>query len=150
MDLNNLNDNEVNQLIQILKYPKNIISFNKTYQKISKLFDKIDEEELIIDDGDIEYILSAYQGRIEINRFSIHLRFKDTHEHLIRIDINPTGRHQNPDGSIITDNHLHIYNNHFSKKDAVAIPLKNSNFPNVNTIIDAFVEFMKYTNIQNN
>lgn len=149
MNVNNLTDTEVQQLIHRLKHPKNIISFNETYQNISRLFGRIDIEELIIDDGDIEYILSAYQGRLEGNSFSIHLRFKENHEHLIRVDVNPRNRHMNPDGTVVTESHLHIYNNQFSRKDAVAIPLKDSPFPNISTIVDAFTEFINYTNIKN-
>ena len=149
MDINNLSDAEVQQLIHRLKHPKNIVSFNETYQKISSLFGRIDIEELIIDDGDIEYILSAYQGRLEVKSFSIHLRFKENHEHLIRVDVNPRNRHMNPDGTVVTESHLHFYNNQFSKKDAVAIPLKDSTFPNISTIVDAFAEFINYTNIKN-
>lgn len=149
MDIENLDDEEVKKLIDRLKQPKNIISFDQAYQKVSTLFGKIDIVEPIIDsDNDIDYFLKVYQGRLEKDRFSIHLRFKEQHHHLVRIDANPGNNHINPDGEKIVGSHIHIYSNKHTKKDAIAIPLEISDFPNVNTILDAFIEFLTYTNIE--
>lgn len=81
------------------------------------------------------------------NRFSIHLRFKDSPHHLVRFDINPNNKHTNPDGTVITGSHIHIYSTQHSKKNRIAIPLKESDFPNINTINDAVIHFLEYTNI---
>lgn len=148
MDIDNLNDTEVKQLITALKKPKNPFSFQQAYHQISALFGKIDVEEPIIDDNDIEYFINAYQGRLEKNRYSIHLRFKDYHHHLIRIDVNPGINHKNPDHTKITGSHIHIYSNRYERRDAIAIPLTDSNFPNIITIVDAFAEFLAYNNIK--
>ena len=148
MDLDNLNNQEVQILINRLKEPKNRLSYDKIHHQLSSLFGTIDIDEAVIDDDDIEYILHIYRGRIKSTRFSIHLRFKDNHQHLVRIDIDPSGRHQNPDGTIVTSDHIHIYSNQFDKRDIIAIPLEQANFPNVQTIVDAFREFENYTNIR--
>lgn len=148
MDIDNLNDAEVNQLIATLKSPKNTISFSQAYHQISALFGKIDVEEPIIDDNDIEYFINAYQGRLEKNRFSIHLRFKDYHHHLIRVDVNPGINHKNPDDTKVIGSHIHIYSNRYDRRDAMATPLSDSDFPNINTIVDAFAEFLAYNNIK--
>lgn len=148
MDFNNLNSQEVEMLIKRLKYPDNLIDFETAYQAINTLFGKVDVEKLIIDDDDIEYILRAYRGKIELNRFSIHIRFKNYHHHLVRVDFNPGNIHINPDGKRIKGSHIHIYNNEYDKKDQLAIPIDESDFPNVNTLIEAYIEFLTYTNIQ--
>lgn len=135
-------------LINRLKEPKNRLSYNQIQHHLSSLFGTIEINEAVIDDDDIEYILRIYRGRVKATRFSIHLRFKDNHQHLVRIDIDPSGRHQNPDGTIITSDHIHIYSNQFDKRDAIAVPLAQANFPNIQTIVDAFYEFENYTNIR--
>ena len=148
MNYNDLNDQEVRELINKLKYPKNLLSFNEIHTIISSLFGKIDVDEGVIDDDDIQYILHIYRGRINHERYSIHIRFKNSHDHLVRVDINPSNRHLNPDGSIIEGNHIHIYSNRYDKKDSIAIPLENSDFPNLTHIVDVYSEFIKYTHIE--
>lgn len=148
MDLQNLNNTQVDELLKRLKYPKNTISYQKINTIISALFGKIDIEEAILDDDDLHYILRIYRGKYNAERFSIHLRFKETNDHLARIDIHPTGRHENPDSTIVTSSHIHIYSNAFPRRDAVAIPLDEFNFPNVRTIIEVYEEFVKLTNIR--
>ena len=134
MNYNALNDHEVQELINKLKYPKSLLSFNEIYTIISSLFGKIDVDAGVIDDDDIQYIIHIYRGRIKPERYNIH--------------INPSNRHLNPDGSIIEGNHIHIYSNRYDKKDSIAIPLKNSDFPNLTHIVDVFSEFIKYTHIE--
>ena len=58
MNYNALNDHEVQELINKLKYPKSLLSFNEIYTIISSLFGKIDVDEGVIDDDDIQYILT--------------------------------------------------------------------------------------------
>lgn len=150
MDYDNLNHDEVTELINKLKYPKKIKSFEECFSTVSALFGKVNIDEPVIDrENEIEYVLHAYRGNLEAS-FSIHLRFKEFHHHLVRVDINPHNRHFNPDGKLIIDSHIHIYTSILSEmdKDKVAIPLKDSDFPNVNTLAEAFSEFIKYTHIE--
>lgn len=151
MDIDNLNNNEVKIIIDKLKHPKKLIKHQQIMTELSKLpmTDIVDIDEWIIDDdGEFEYGLHAYRGLKKETRFSISLRFKENNHHIIRIDTNPSNRHQNPDGTIITGSHLHIYNNDFLKKDRIAIPIEDTNFPNVTTLMEAFEEFLRYTNIK--
>lgn len=148
MDYTNLNDLEVKEIIEKLKYPRKILNFQDIKTKVSSLFGKIDIDELIIDRDDIRYVLHIFRGQRNPDRFSIHLRFKEFHDHIVRIDINPSNRHCNPDGNIVTGSHIHIYSNKHPQRDTIAIPLDESDFPNVNLISDAFLEFINYTNIQ--
>lgn len=147
MNYSNLDDAQVQEIINRLKYPKNQLSFDQIFNTISSMFGRIEVDETIIDDDDIQYIFHIFRGRINNERFSIHLRFKDFYDHIIRIDIHPSNKHVNPDGKIIIGSHIHIYSNKQDKRDAIAIPLEDSGFPNVNQIVDVFTEFISYTNI---
>lgn len=149
MDFNDLSEAEVNELIERLKKPITIISFEKSLEIVNSLFGLVDVEDAIIDNEEVEYILRAYRGRIDANRFSVHLRFKDVHHHLIRIDINPNNRHINPiTNKEIVGSHIHIYSNEYSKKDSIAIPIEDlENFPNINTLAEAYDTILEYTNI---
>nr|WP_315527271.1 hypothetical protein [Carnobacterium maltaromaticum] len=147
-DFADLNDSEVNDLIRQLKHPSEIFTLNEINRKLSALFGNIDITESIIGTSDkIEYKLHIFRGKRDRHRFSIHLRFKKTHNHLVRVDIG--SGHNNPDGSKIEGSHIHIYNNSYDKRDHFAIPLEESDFPNVQTIVDAFHAFVLYNNIRN-
>ncbi|WP_067194704.1 DUF6978 family protein [Streptococcus sp. DD10] len=148
MDYTNLTDVDVQEIIRRIKHPKNYLSYDKIYNTIASMFGKIDIDETIIDDDDIQYILHIFRGKHNAERFSIHLRLKEFTDHIVRVDIHPSNRHENPDGTIITGSHIHIYSNRYEKRDRIAIPLANSDFPNITQIVDVFSEFVNYTNIQ--
>ncbi|QED60283.1 hypothetical protein FUT28_10485 [Enterococcus durans] len=108
---------------------------------------KIKDDTLVLGMSDgIEYKLHRYRHHLEKERFSIHLRFKETNDHLIRIDIN-NGSHRNPDGEIISNNHIHIYKDSEYAKDAFAYPLPTE-FTDLESIFSVLEQFLLYTNIQ--
>lgn len=150
MDFNNLNDNEVKQLIKRLKKPFNSVKFNNSLQEeLSSMLNQVNFDEIVLDSEDVEYIVKIYRGRLDLERFSIHIRFKEFQHHLVRLDINPTQRHINPGTKeIIEGSHIHIYSSLNDKKDSIAIPLEKSDFPIVHEIIDAVEKFFKYNNIE--
>ncbi len=118
MDLDNLNDKEVQELINNLKHPTRKFTLQEINAKISVLFGSIDISENIIGVIDnIEYTLCIYRGRREPNRYSINLRFTNKYHQLIRIDIG--AGHNNPDGTRITGDHIHIYSDKYSYKNTV-------------------------------
>lgn len=126
MDFNNLKDEEVRQLINRLKKPFNSKKFNKRYQEaINTLLNSVNFEEIVVDSDEIDYVVRIYRGRLDPSRFSIHIRFKEFQHHLVRLDINPSQRHMNPEtNEIIVGSHLHIYSNLHDKKDIIAIPIE--------------------------
>ena len=149
MDFDNLQDEEVQQIVQLLKHPKNQMNFDEAYNKLLTLFGKLKIDESIIDEHeDIEFMLNVYRGRIEESRFSLHLRFKEYHHHLVRIDIHPSNNHINPDNTKVIGSHIHIYSNEFEPRDSVAIPINESDFPLVENLLDAFHKFLEYNNIE--
>lgn len=147
LNFENLKDSEVQQLIKNLKKPTKIFTINEISTKISSMFGNINITESVIGISDrVEYKLHIFRGKRDRDRFSLHLRFKETHNHLVRIDIG--SGHNNPDGTRIAGSHIHIYTNIYEKRDHFAVPLEISDFPNIQTIVDAFEAFIVYTNIK--
>ncbi|MBF8969954.1 hypothetical protein [Streptococcus sp. NLN64] len=148
MDLTNLTDKDIATIIKRLKMPKNEDRMTDLYYKLSSLFGKINSDIVIIDTEKLQYYLHVFRGKRNPERYSIHLRLKNLQEHIIRLDINPSNRHTNPDGTVIIGSHIHVYSNQYTKKDATAVLLSESDFPNITHIIDAFDSFLSYTNIR--
>lgn len=149
MDFNNLENEEVRQLIKRLKKPFNSKKFNKRYHEaINTLLNSVNFEEIVVDSDEIDYVVKIYRGRLDPSRFSIHIRFKEFQHHLVRLDVNPSQRHMNPEtNEIIKGSHLHIYSNLHDKKDIIAIPIEKSDFPMVRELEDAVEKFFVYNNI---
>lgn len=149
MDLDNLSDLEVETLIKTLKHPKNELSYNKVYQELTSLVGIIKEDLPLYDiDYDLEYKLRIYRGEYEPSRFSISIRFRENNKHLLRLDINPSNVHENPDGTRIIGSHYHLYSNKFGKVDRIANPVPNGMFPNIDILVDAFINFEAKVNIK--
>lgn len=140
-------DDDIDKLISSLKSPSKLFALNDISQEVSKLVGTVNAEEIVIGIvDDIEYKFVINRGSRDINRYSLHLRFKENNIHLIRVDIG--SGHRYPDGTRINEPHIHFIsdpNNHTNRK---VIKLTDSNFPNVNTIVEAFEAFVCYTNIK--
>ena len=98
MDIVNLNDSEVQALISSLKNCSQSIPTDMPFEG------RIKDDTPVVDfKNHIEYILHRYRNPIQSSRFSLHIRFKETNDILIRVDIN-NGAHTNPDGKKIGQN----------------------------------------------
>lgn len=142
MNLDHLSDLQVENLIVSLKKMQNKIQ--NTYPMIGKI--KEDNGVLGEYDG-ILYILHRYRHPIDTSRYSIHIRFKEVHHILFRLDIN-NGSHRNPDGSIVPPNHVHVYKDDgSSRKDSYAYPIP-THFTDLSSIFSAFEDFLVYNSIK--
>ena len=120
MNITVLTDIEVKRLIKSVKLCQKQIP-NET-----PLIGRIKDDTPVIDfKNHISYQLHRYRHPIDNSRFSLHIRFKDTNEHLIRIDIN-NGSHLNPDKTRVAQNHMHIYHYDENKVDDKVIKLFES------------------------
>ena len=149
---NDLNDEDVQILLHRLKHPSRLLDLQKLENAlISLTSDEIDETKSIVDTiDDIEYWLHFFCGDplLPKPRYSIHLRFKKSNIHLIRIDIGTP--HKNPGQKRLNyEPHMHIYTNRYKKHDRIAVPLPINTFPNIKSMIACVDSFLKYTNIQN-
>ena len=140
--LDHLNDIQVQNLINSIK------QFKESLPIEMPAFGKIKDDTLVLGVYEqIEYKLHRYRHPIDMSRYSIHLRFKETNDILIRLDIN-NGSHRNPNGEIIPQNHIHIYKDSDYAKDAFAYPLPTE-FTDLQSIFTALEQFLLYTNIRN-
>lgn len=113
LDLNNLEDNQVKDLIEELKYPESYIDESELKTLVAS---KINQRQDIVSFKlGIKYFLVIKRGNIEIDRFSISIIFAETYHTLVRICVN-SGTHDNPDGTVAPKSHIHIYNNSYEKK----------------------------------
>lgn len=150
-DENNLSSTEVKHLIQTLKCPTHNFNIADLRQKITTNLATIDSTGKVIGIVDnIEYKLYLFTSNSNgvKPRGSIHLRFANSNQILARVDIG--GYHTNPVGIEpyrISGTHIHIYNDHFKKRDKIAYPVDGENFPIVTTIIAALDDFIKFMHI---
>lgn len=79
MNIYNLTSNEVTRLIKSLKSFKKNVNFN------SPLFGKIKDDTPLLDqENQIEYKFHRYRHPLDSSRFSLHIRFTESNDHLIR------------------------------------------------------------------
>lgn len=140
INITNLSESEVKQLLSSIK------NCTKAIPGDTPIIGKIKDDTPVVDfQNHIKYKLHRYRGSIETNRFSLHIRFQDNNQHLIRICVN-NGKHRNPDGSIAPNNHMHIYNtNKNYSSDSIATPLPDV----INDLSSLFIvlrDFLTYTN----
>jgi len=146
MEIRDLTDEQVDLIIKELKLPLVNLDINLLDSPFGKLSLT---SNLLSQVNDIKFKLDIHRGNKEPGRFSLNLRFSETNDTLVRLDING-GLHQNPDGSHAPTSHIHIYNNDFEKKDIYAYPVDLEDFPNIQSLYDASVSFLDYTNININ
>lgn len=143
MDILNLNNKEVDLIINELK--KMLSDFDMNH--LNTPFGRVKYNGLLVSEiNKIDFILSIYRGNIEPERFSINLRFRDTNDCLLRLDING-GPHTNPDGTITPTNHIHVYENSYNPKCSYAYPISIDDFPNIKNLYYTTESFLTYTNI---
>lgn len=142
MKITGLTDNQVQQLLASLK------NCTRPIPNEVSLIGKIRDETPVVDfSNHIEYKLFRYRSLIQSSRFSLHIRFKETNDILIRVDVN-NGTHKNPNGEIISENHMHIYHSHPGlRKDAYAYPLPNE-INDLESLFSVLKQFLEYTNTQ--
>ncbi|USS88509.1 hypothetical protein M3M39_03275 [Fructilactobacillus hinvesii] len=108
---------------------------------------KIKDDTPVTDDKNgIEYKLHRYRNVFDENRFSLHIRFKNTNDMLIRIDIH-NGTHINPDGTKIGENHMHTYKRieGVLEKDKIATELPKE-INDLSSLFTVLSQFLDYTN----
>ncbi|WP_347131613.1 DUF6978 family protein [Lactiplantibacillus plantarum] len=140
MDITKLTGTEVSQLINSVKKCERQIPGETPF------IGKIKDDTPVVDfENHIKYLLHRYRHPLDSSRFSLHIRFTDTNDMLIRVDIH-NGTHKNPDGTVVGQNHMHIYHSYEGlRKDVVAIPLPDE-IHDITTLFIALDEFLNYTN----
>ena len=126
-----LTQKQAEDLIEMLKRYVEKGEFNFPEKKGKIEFDVIgkrrgDEFTISISRKGKKYDGCSYQGRIKSN-----------HIILMRLDINPTAIHRNPNGEEIIGSHLHVYTEKYREKEAVLFEADN---PDLYKLCFAFFE----------
>ena len=155
MDINNLTITQVQQLIEEEKNPQNVLEYRDVYDQIvsSLVYSAHTYRCQVIDRiRNIEYDFLVHTTPLE-TQFSLSLMFTENHYHLIRFDFGENLRHTNYVGTdheeVIVGSHVH-YNaspNKYDPKNVIHIG-EIEEFKNIELIKDAFLEYIKYTNIK--
>ncbi len=72
-----------------------------------------------------KFAVSVYRQRLNETGGTFQGRTENSNIVLMRLDVNPTAVHQNPDGEKICGTHLHIYNEEYGDKFAVPFDTKD-------------------------
>ncbi len=65
-----------------------------------------------------KFRISIYKGSVNRDKYDYNALLIIDSIPLLQLHINPSNRHQNPDGTIILGNHWHIYNEEYGRKIA--------------------------------
>lgn len=91
------------------------------------------------------FVVSIFRGRINRSKISYNARIKLRNTVLLELHLNPTNKHMNPDGTIVSGSHWHIYREGYGIMFAFpADDIQTRDFVE-NTIV-----FLKRFNIINN
>ena len=101
--MNRLTQQEANMLIEMLKrtVEQRKLDFPKEKGRV--------EFEVVGDKQDEKFVVNISRKGINAQGATYMGRVKRSGEILMRLDVNPSGKHRNPDGEIITGTHLHVY-----------------------------------------
>lgn len=125
----------IKQLKEFLNHPQISIPTVGKYKKECVVSEK---------NGNIEYKLKIYRGNLNV-KYSLHLRFVGNNEHLVRLCINGS-KHHNDDGTVISPNHLHIYDFHDNYIESKAYELDELPFDKHEDLSESagkFLDFLK-------
>ena len=86
-------------------------------------------------------------GSIRISRCTFQERYRVTIS-LIRLDLDASKPHQNPDGIVIRGPHIHIYKEGYGDRGAYLLSeIDPCPFSNPSDLLTSFTEFCSYCNI---
>jgi len=131
-----LTQKEADMLISMLKasIEKNIeIPSSKANRTEFEVVEKTSNRE--------RFIINIARKGINSQAMTYQARHPRTGEILLRLDINPSTFHRNPDGKKVEGNHLHIFTEGFGEKYAFPFDVKDKNF------YELCMEFFKKFNL---
>jgi hypothetical protein len=83
------------------------------------------EFEVIGNKQDEKFVVNISRKNINSQGASYQGRVSRSGEILMRLDVNPSGKHRNPDGEMIDGTHLHVYTEEHGMTMAVPFDVNN-------------------------
>lgn len=80
------------------------------------------------DSRENEFVINIDRKGKKAEKCTYQGRVWQSNQVLMRLDINPTGRHTNPGGEVICGNHLHIYNEEYGMNYAIPFDIESRDF----------------------
>lgn len=153
-DINDLSKKELLELIESDKNPSNLLEYKDIHDQIvsTLIYDNGKYRCEVVDHAnEILYAFSVNSTPVP-EVFSISLRFLKNNYHLLRLDFGKSLRHINNFGKeneyIVHGSHAHFYSSPSKHDIKNVVPIADiSEFKNLNTIAEVFLEYIKYTNI---
>lgn len=81
-------------------------------------------------DGADKFRVDLYRGKIDFDKHSISARIQGGGVVLMRLCVNPSQPHSNPDGTVILGDHLHVYRSGYGENFAEPVDIESPNFIN--------------------
>lgn len=140
-----INDEEAHALINILKMVLKKYSVDLTPGNRGQIsMNSVDND---------KFLLNYFTPPLRDDKLSIHLREKESNINLARINIDPTGFHNNSDGQKIRGNRILLFSSEewVKKNDgnthvkAFEIP---KTFSDTSNLEQVFLEFLLYINVK--
>ena len=124
------------------KITEAIISFPQNNAKLSLDVKSVcDDEEFLLDIN--------RTGIIQLSRCTFQERYNTTIG-LIRLDLDKSKPHKNPDGEVIVGPHMHVYRKGYELRWAYLLQnlsMDSCLFKNTDNLVTAFLDFCNYCNI---
>lgn len=95
-------------------------------------------------DKNEEFILDITRPHISLLKNTFQNRARNSIV-LLRLDLNPAP-HRNPDGKVVTGNHLHIYKEEIGDKYAYPLPEEFIDCKDINDFLDTFMNYCHIIN----
>ena len=95
-------------------------------------------------DKNEDFILDITRSHISLSKNTFQNRARGVII-LLRLDLNPAP-HRNPDGKVVTGNHLHIYKEGFGDKYAYSLPDVFSDCKDISDFLDKFMDYCHIIN----
>lgn len=139
----NLTQNEIDYLLNVIKQidtrSGNRFDFpvHGASKKLNLLSCDNNKDKFIVD-------INRRNGQIQKLQISFNERYRNDII-LIRLDLNGP-HHRNPDGTIVSGNHLHVAREGYDDRFAIEIP---NNFVNLLDPIKTLIDFLNYCKVNN-
>lgn len=130
-----------NEIEYLLNLEKNYVGAQKF--KYPTLGGKLNIQ-LSSNDKNEDFILDITRSHISLSKNTFQNRARGVII-LLRLDLNPAP-HRNPDGKVVTGNHLHVYKEGFGDKYAYPLPEEFIDCKGINDFLDTFMDYCHIIN----
>lgn len=130
-----------------------LLSLEKEFKDFAIIFpganEKISLEAISVDRSESFHIDINRTGTLRLTYATFQERYATT-QVLVRLDLNDSKTHQNPDGSVITGPHIHICKEGFGDRWAYLLDDFNLyHFSQDKNLTTSFLEFCEFCNVHN-